>query len=177
MKKLILMAAVCFVTKQIAAQTDNGIYLSENDFATNHLSYASPSTKIIAESIFSSETIQVKTKGEKLKLSKQHVYGYQLDGAKFRLVNGKAFQIINPTEEVWIYVREEFPKGKSGVKIKKYYFSKTANSPLYELTLQQVKQQFGHSDQAQFIDVYFHQDADLLKFDEVQQHYLINRIN
>ena len=93
----------------IAQKDSSGIYKTADDFQLRKLSYAinykTEKHKIKGSMFFNSRDVKVKHAGATFTLVKNETYAYRSTrGAEFRFVDNKEYRILNPGEDLLLYV-------------------------------------------------------------------------
>ena len=186
MKRLYLKIALvffCLSTNVLAQDPAAGLFLTANDFIKGRLSYVSKSdgeaSKIYLNEFLNSPSIKVVKGDSIIRLKKEKVFGFKnKDQICYRFYNKEEYKIINPTEQILMYTRTFTTGGTKNLHIvTAYYFSSTADSPIYELTkwnLKAVLTKDVHFHE--LLDVYFHSDIELASFDTINKIFCLNRV-
>ena len=187
MKKMqffLMMAGSLLILAQNAhAQKDSsGIYKTANDFIAGKLSLAincaTEKHKIKLNDFFGKDHITVAHEGKPYDFKKSDVFGFRLcNGETYRFSGNKDYLVLNPKEMILLY-KVEVPQPKAASPKKyNYYFSKDANSPIQDLTKENVKAAF--PDNHKFhdaLDENFKTDTDLASYDTFHKMYKVNHI-
>ena len=174
------------ITMNATAQKDSsGIYQTADDFRNHKLSYAinykTEKHKINDYLLFNEAQVKVKHHGTTYTLDKSAIYGYKsTTGDVFRFVDNTAYQILNPDEDLLLYLHTTpvSPLVDPTKKVKEhYYFSKDADSLLVDLTIGNLKKVFPENSKfLASIDKYFKKDEQLTSYDAKRKTYTLNRL-
>ena len=94
-----------------------------------------------------------------------------------RIYQKKTFTLLNPGETIPIYKREVFIGGKGFQTEIQYYFSKDSSTEILPLTLLNLKTAFTDNPSFQeWLDIYFHSDSELLRYDHYEKIYFLNKV-
>jgi hypothetical protein len=160
-----------------AINTPSGIYLTASDFNRNSLHLSgdkSTQNTFHLNDFFGGEKVIVNHDGKKYQFSKDSIFGYRdKDGIAYRFFKDHSgeYKILENKKAV-IYERR-FPNGKAGFRAV-YYFSKGAEDDIYVLSADNLKKVFKGEQAFDIIDINFHNDGDLLSYDQFQHEYRIN---
>ena len=164
----------------IAQNKALGIYLSANDFMKNKLSYSTFKNQncIHIHELIYQGFITIKTHKQKLKLSKDSVFGFKdKSGQLYRFYKNSTYAILNPIDSIVFYSQTRLGGLKHNQPETHYYFSSHINSPIIELSLNNIKREFKND--TLFYDaitVQFKDNESLLNYDTIKQQYQINYI-
>ncbi|GAB2821007.1 hypothetical protein [Ferruginibacter profundus] len=174
------------ITLNATAQKDSsGIYQTADDFRNHKLSYAinykTAKHKINDYLLFNSKQVKVKHHGITYTLDKSATYGYKsTTGEVFRFVGNETYQILNPDEDILLYLHTNpvDPRVYPAKKVEEhYYFSKAADSLVVDLTIGNLKKGFSENSKfLAFIDKYFEKDEQLTSYDTKNKMYTLNRL-
>ena len=128
----------------------SGVYLNAHDYVAGKLSYAtscSSSGKIKLNNFLASRYITVTVDGKKTRLNKDSIYGYRNcnnETYRFFKKHDEVFQILeaNGITVYSSYVRITSNNGKANRLEIAYFFSKTIDSEIVPLTVQNLKHAF-----------------------------------
>ena len=127
-----------------AQKDSSGIYLSAEDFKNKKLSFAidcrTENHKIRLNDFFGRSFITVIHSKQPYRLYKNKIYGYKTcDESIVRFLEKKELVLLNNGESIAIYRYDvaKPPRGKTNVT--NYYFSKGATSPVFRLTISNLK--------------------------------------
>lgn len=174
------------ITMNATAQKDSsGIYQTADDFRNHKLSYAinykTEKHKIKDYLLFDEAQVKVEHHGSTYTLDKSAIYGYKsTTGVVFRFVDNTAYEILNPDEDLLLYLHTTpvDPRVDPTKKVEEhYYFSKEATSSPVDLTIGNLKKVF--SENSKFlasIDKYFEKDEQLPSYDTKLKTYTLNRL-
>ena len=123
---------------------ESGIYLSVTDYRNNKLAYETNSRIRLNNSLVNESYITVIQNGEKKKLNKTDVYGYMdADKKVYRFCKGGEY-LVAETGDAFLYTQIEKIAQSKGYKVAiRYFFSKSADSDIFKLTPDNVKEIYG----------------------------------
>lgn len=183
-KKIYLSLFVTLFSGGLVAQKGDriiGVFATGKDFRESKLSYIidcnSNNNKIRLNDFFCQPYLTIKQNGNKLKILKASLYGYQTCNKKiYRFNNKKELLLLNQGQQILIY-KQLNTKVREGARINitNKYFSTDSNNSLQKLTIKNIKAAF--PDNTKFhrlIDNYFKYNTDLGSFDNVTKMYKIN---
>ncbi len=164
-----------------AQKTNEGVYLSSDDFHHGKVSHAKEKGKkykFYLHEAFNSSTIKIIRGDSIIKLNKDSIFGYtDNENISYRFYNRAAYQIINPTEKILLYSQASVGGYKESQTVIKYFFSINANSPLYSLSKWNLKKSFPADPVFhELLDIYFGYDTELLNYDSSYKIYKLNRV-
>jgi hypothetical protein len=166
----------------IAQNKQSGVYLTYSDYNNNKLTYSincKTEKHIIRLNEFLNQSfITVKHKEQKIKLQKDSIYGIlNCDEPLVRFQNKEHFYLAEK-EAIWIFYKEEnVPEGK-GFKVQKhYYFSKTGDGVLSELTISNIKYAFPNNHKLHDeLDAQFGNGSAISDYDSFHKMFKINHL-
>ena len=182
----VTVSSLLAITMNATAQKDSsGIYQTADDFRNHKLSYAinykTEKHKINDYLLFDATQVKVKHHGTTYALDKSTTYGYKSTaGEVFRFVGNESYEILNPNEDLLLYLHTN-PVDLKVNPTKKfdehYYFSKDAASSPVDLTIDNLKKVFRENSKfIASIDKYFKKDEQLPSYDEKRKTYTLNRL-
>lgn len=153
----------------------NGIYLTEQDYKANKLSYVlSKNDKIQLNGFLDGKNVSLTYQGKKIKLAKSEIYGYRLNNQSFRFYHNETYLIID-TAGFMLYSRQILAQQGKGYKpVERSFYSINTAQPVSELTIENLSNSF--SKEAGFrysLNSYFSKDADLVEYDKQTGQYKI----
>lgn len=160
----------------------SGIYFTVNDYTNQKLAFAinckSQKHKIKANMIFHQKEISIKHNDSTFKYPKDSIYGIKYcDGSVVRIFRKSEFPLINVGESILIYKVETGSGMKNNPVVINYYFSKDAASEIQKLTINNLKNAFQNNHKFHdLIEMEFHSDNELIKYDSFHKMTRINRI-
>jgi hypothetical protein len=181
--KLIKTISILFMSlNSIAQNKQSGVYLTYSDYNNNKLTYSincKTEKHIIRLNEFLNQSfITVKHKEQKIKLQKDSIYGIlNCDEPLVRFQNKEHFYLAEK-EAIWIFYKEEnVPEGK-GFKVQKhYYFSKTGDGVLSELTISNIKYAFPNNHKLHDeLDAQFGNGSAISDYDSFHKMFKINHL-
>ena len=184
MKSIILgLLLSCLQVVVLNAQiSKSGIFRTANDFLSHNLEYATPCSdqahKIFIEPLFKRHQVMIRYKGEVHRLDKDSIYAMQYcSGLVDRFFQRKTYSMVNPDEPILVYKITTTQTTKGHPKLINWYFSKDADSPIQQLTIQNLLKAF--PDNHAFHDAImaeFKTNNDLTHYDAMHKMMRINRL-
>lgn len=177
-KAFIIIAAVTIKVAGLNAQTPEtgkGIYLTEQDYKTHHLSYnLSSQDKLTLNEFLNGKNVSLIYQGKKMKLAKSDIFGYRINGHDFRFYNNEAYAIMD-TAGFLLYSKQALTQQGKGYKpVEQFYFSVNTAQPVIELTVRNLWNSFPKQPDFRYsIQSNFNGDADLLTYDKALGEYKI----
>ncbi len=177
-KVLIALITIMVCANILMAQnttTTTGIYLTEQDYKANKLSYVLGDNDRLRQNAFlNGKNVVLTYQGKKVKLSKNEIYGYRQNGTDFRFFNTEAYQILD-TVGFMLYSHDKLvQKGKGNVPVAAYYYSVNGQQPVMDLTVANLWKSFPAQSGFRYsVRSYFRSDADLISYDRQVKMYMI----
>lgn len=177
-KTLIAIAIISLPALRLQAQTSNGstgIYLTEQDYKSNKLTYTLSSTdRMQLNEFLDGKNVNLVYQGKKLTLLKSGLFGYRLHNQDFRFFKNEAYSIAD-TAGFMLYKKEKLTQhGKGYMPVETYFYSVNLNRPIQELTIENLGNSFpAQTDFRYSIQNNFKQDADLAAYDKFAGQYKI----
>ncbi|MEO6304342.1 MAG: hypothetical protein ABIP51_14345 [Bacteroidia bacterium] len=170
-----------FLYYSIKAQsTQEGLYLSYNDFITGKISFQKEpgkKYKLKLNNLFNTSLVFVTMGNSKFNLKKDSIFGYCDKNTSYRFYKNLNYKILNPTESVLLYSYSSLGGNKNTEVITTYFFSIEPTCPVIKLSKQNLKIAFIENGIfIDLLDTYFHNDDELLNYDKGHDIYLLNRI-
>ena len=111
-------------------------------------------------------------------MNKDSIFGYRdNENSCYRFIHKATYKIINPTEKILLYSQTSLGGSKGHQTIVKYFFSVSAASPLCQLSKWNIKNQFKNNTTFhELLDIYFHNDDELLSYDGYNNMHKLNHI-
>ena len=171
-----------FTQYSMAQKDSSGIFKTAQDFQERKLSYAinykTGKHKIKDNFLFNGDKIVVKHQKETYTLQKGSTYGYKnTRGEVFRFVDNKDYRVLNPDEDLLIYVYQHpVHAPKEAYKYRPmYFFSRDAVSAPQPLTKANLKAAFpDHHKFHDALEQNFKGDAELTTYDDFHRMYKLN---
>jgi hypothetical protein len=180
-KALIAIAAISLQAMGSKAQSANattGIYLTEQDYKSNKLTYPlKENDKLQLNEFLDGKNINLVYQGKKIKLSKDEIFGYRLNDQDFRIYNKEAYHIID-TAGFMLYKRQKLTQRTKGyLPVETYFYSVNLKQPVLRLTIENLWNSFpGQTGFRYSIQNNFKQDEDLGAYDQFSGKYKIKYI-
>jgi hypothetical protein len=159
--------------------SESGIYISQEDFENQKLSYTTNNSaeiiKIRFNEFLDKPYLSIKHNGEKTILFKDEIFAYQKKGRIVRTHNFVTYTFLEKGP-IWIYFKDiNNSQGKGFKRERKYYFSVSGNGKIIPLTISNLKRSFPNKHLFHhFLDAKFRSDDDLSLYDGVQNKLKIN---
>ena len=186
MKKSLLIFSLLlfsFHTGLIAQIESEGVYLSADDFTKGKISFANNHAdkkyQLHLFEFFNTSLIKISTGDSVITLPKDSIFGYRnKKNVCYRFYKKLAFEILNPTEKILLYSNTTMVSvSKNSYWVTNYFFSLNASSPIYPLTIWNLKTVFYKDVRFhELLDGYFHYDNELTAYDNLNKIYFLNRI-
>ncbi len=165
----------------IAQNSAQGIFMTAYDFRMNKISYPpikDHKYKLQLNDVFYKSTIKIEIGDEKYEVNKNSIFGYRdAKNAVYRFVGAYIFKVINPTENILLYCKNDFGGYKNLETTTKYYFSQNDSSAILPLAKWDLNNAFKNdSTFHELLDIEFSNDAELIKYDSFYKMYKINRL-
>lgn len=176
---LSILLFISFYVIDLPAQT--GIYKTSADYENGELSYQKQGVKrhkIRTEIPLNNSVVKVVNGKESVNLIKIDLYGYRNHkNENFRFHDDIRYKIID-TSHFYIYSKEvNVTRGKAKTRETVFYFSKDANAPIKELTINNLKHTFkGKLDFHYLIDLQFRSDKELLAYDSFYRQFKLKQL-
>jgi hypothetical protein len=175
-KVLLSMVTISLYGMSLRAQNANtGIYLTEQDYRSNKLSYVlKDHDKLRLNEFLDGKNVSLTYRGKKVTLSKNEIFGYKLNNQDFRFYQNEAYSILD-TAGFLLYSREKFTQSVKGHKREVvYFYSVNTLQPIIALAIQNLWNSFpGQTDFRYSIQSNFSKDADLITYDKLSNQYKI----
>ncbi|MGZ8558340.1 MAG: hypothetical protein ACXWWC_08410 [Chitinophagaceae bacterium] len=183
MKKTIMSFAFAafFGMLANAQQDQSGVYLSQDDFENNKLTYGdngeSETNKIRFNEFFDKPFITVNQNGKKEQLFKDDIFAYKNKGKIVRTWNFTSYNFLEKGT-IWIYYKDfNVSRGKGIRRERKYFYSTSGSSEIIPLTIFNIKKSFPHNHLFHdFLNAQFRYDNELSAYDGFERKYKINHI-
>jgi len=181
---LLVVIGMLIISSAVAQKDSSGIYKTSGDFQQRKLSYAinykTEKHKINSDMLFNSADIKVKHDGKSYTLLKSETYGYRsTKGEEFRFVDNKEYRILNPGENLLMYVYKHPSHSPKEVEkyTSSYFFSTDAASLPQSLTKANLKAAYPENHKLHDeVDSAFKNDSELYSYDQFHKMYKLNRI-
>jgi hypothetical protein len=161
----------------------SGVFRTYSDYSTGKMEYgincATEKHKIILNDFLGKNFITVVHEGKRYDLKKNEIWGYQMcDEKVIRFQRKEHFQ-LQEKNVLWIYIQQNVqsgnPKTAGSKTVTTYYFSKSGDSKIKDLTLLNIKATFPDNHMLHdAIDIQFKSDGSLNEYDEFHKLYKIN---
>lgn len=175
-KTLTAIAIISLSALRLQAQTStgsNGIYLTEQDYKSNKLTYIlSPTDKVQLNEFLDGKNIKLVYQGKKLTLAKNEIFGYRMYNHDFRFFHNEAYSIVD-TAGFTLYKRDKLTQqGKGYSPVETYFYSVNLKQPVQKLTIENLWNSFPTQTGFRYsIQNNFKQDADLIAYDKLSNQY------
>jgi hypothetical protein len=150
-----------------------GIYLTEQDYKANKLSYVlKDNDKLHLNDFLGGKNVSVTNQGKTIKLSKNEIFGYRLKNEDYRFFNNIAYKIID-TKDFYIFSRPKLTQQGKGLKpVDTYYFSSKANEVIEPLTISNLASVYAQNPKFKYtVEQQFKSDNELIAYDEAIKEY------
>lgn len=146
-------------TSEFEHFSDNGVYLSANDFKhhalTDGFDNSQPGYRLTDE-LFKPAVKIVEPNNQKIEIPDTQLWGERKEGVDYRLFNGELYRVEH-ADRIYVYSKPTGPSaiGAPGNSMVSYYFSRKPDSPIHLITSSTLK------------DVYYDQSDKLSAFDKL----------
>ena len=175
-KVLIAIVTISMYGMLVKAQNaKTGIYLTEQDYKSNKLTYVlSDHDKLHLNGFFEGKNINLVYQGKKIKLSKNEIFGYRLNNQDFRFYHNEAYRILD-TAGFLLYSAEKLSQQGKGYKpVEQYFYSTNTAKPVLELTIDNLWNSFPAQTGFRYsLQNYFNKNGDLAGYDKLSHQYKI----
>jgi len=177
-KVLIAIAVIGLQAMGTNAQSANattGIYLTEQDYKSNKLSYTlKENDKLQLNEFLNGKNINLVYQGKKIKLVKDEIFGYRLNKLDFRIYHNEAYQIMD-TAGFMLYKRQKLTQQTKGyLPVETYFYSVNLKQPVLRLTVENLWNSFpGQTGFRYSVQNNFKQDSELGAYDKLTSQYKI----
>jgi len=175
-KTLIVITLISSSALRSQAQTlngSNGIYLTEQDYKSNKLSYTlSPTDKMQLNEFLDGKNVNLIYQGKKLTLAKSEIFGYRMHNQNFRFFHNEAYSILD-TAGFALYKKDRLTQqGKGYSPVETYFYSLNLKQPVQKLTIENLWSSFPAQTGFRYsIQNNFKQDAELIAYDKLSNQY------
>jgi hypothetical protein len=175
-----VLVAIAFVMSAMGlkaqpANTEKGIYLNEQDYKNHKLSYVLGShDKLQLNEFLNGKNISLFYQGKKVKLTKNDIFGYRLQGQDFRFYNNEAYRIIDSAGFLLYSHPKLVQQGKGPKPVEQFYYSLNGAQPVLDLTIPNLWKSFPKQVSFRYsLESNFTGDADLMTYDKLSNQYKI----
>jgi hypothetical protein len=175
-KTLIVITLISSSALRSQAQTlngSNGIYLTEQDYKSNKLTYTlSPTDKMQLNEFLDGKNVNLVYQGKKLKLAKSEIFGYRMHNQDFRFFHNEAYS-ISDTAGFTLYKKDKLTQqGKGYSPVETYFYSVNLKQPVQKLTIENLWNSFPAQTGFRYsIQNNFKQDTELIAYDKLSNQY------
>lgn len=176
---LVLVLVCCFFSQ--AQNRENGIYMSQEDFENQKLSFAtnnpSEKSKIKFNEFLDKPYVSIKQNGEKIILFKDDIFAYRKNNKIVRTCNFVSYIFVEKGP-IWIYYKDlNNSQGKGYKRERKYYYSVSGTGKIIPLTISNLKKSFPNKNLFHhFLDAKFRTDDDLSSHDNLENKLKVNHL-
>ncbi len=177
-KVLIAAMVICVQGTRLQAQTTNkttGIYITEQDFKTGKLSYTlGAGDKLLLNDFLSGKNVTIISHGQKTRLAKSQMYGYNQNGQSYRFYQGEVYRVLD-TAGFMLYRHNQLAQQGKGLKqVESYFYSIDAATPVLNLTMDNIDKSFAAQTNFRYsVNSFFQQGGNLMTYDKVNRQYQI----
>jgi hypothetical protein len=142
---LLLIGIFCALSTIKAQSSCSGVFLTAHDLSTGKLYYTYTSNKVRPSDydLLTKKKIAINQSGSIKQVDKNNIYAIQdCNGKIIRIYKGGYYTLLNPGENLPIYMVTQNPASKGDIAINKYYFSKSPRSEIKELTANNLEAEF-----------------------------------
>jgi hypothetical protein len=178
-KVLIAITIISLQALSLQAQSSTksiaGIYMTEQDYKLNKLSYVlGENDKLKLNEFLNGKNISLNYHGKKITLAKNEIFGYRMHNQDFRFFQNESYTIID-TAGFTIYGREKLTQSVKGSKQEQaYFFSVNLIQPVLKLTIANLSDNFPARTGFRYdVQNNFKRDTDLMAYDKFSGLYII----
>ena len=142
---LLLIGSFCALSTIKAQSSCSGVFLTSNDLSTGNLYYAytGNGSRPSDYDLLTEKKIVINQLGSITQVDKKNIYAIEdCNGKIIRIYKGGYYTLLNPGENMSIYMVVQNPASKGDIATNKYYFSKNSNSEIKELTVDNLEAAF-----------------------------------
>jgi hypothetical protein len=182
-KGYIAIAVITLISSVSLYAQKSGVFRTYSDYSTGKMEYgidcATEKHKIILNDFLGKDFITVVHEGKRYDLKKNEIWGYQTCDEKVIRFQGKEHFQLQEKGILWIYIQQNVqsgnPKTGGSKTITTYYYSKSGDNEIKELSLLNIKAAFPDNHMLHdAIDTQFKSDASLNEYDQFHKNYKIN---
>jgi hypothetical protein len=182
-KRYIAIAVITLISSVSLYAQKSGVFRTYSDYSIGKMEYgidcATEKHKIILNDFLGKDFITVVHEGKRYDLKKNEIWGYQMCDEKVIRFQGKEHFQLQDKGVLWIYIQQNVqsgnPKTGSSKSITTYYYSKSGDTEIKELSLLNIKATYPDNHMLHdAIDTQFKSDASLNEYDQFHKNYKIN---
>jgi hypothetical protein len=182
-KGYIAIAVITLISSVSLYAQKSGVFRTYSDYSIGKMEYgidcATEKHKIILNDFLGKDFITVVHEGKRYDLKKNEIWGYQMCDEKVIRFQGKEHFQLQDKGVLWIYIQQNVqsgnPKTGSSKSITTYYYSKSGDTEIKELSLLNIKATYPDNHMLHdAIDAQFKSDASLNEYDQFHKNYKIN---
>jgi hypothetical protein len=182
-KRYIAIAVITLISSVSLYAQKSGVFRTYSDYSIGKMEYgidcATEKHKIILNDFLGKDFITVVHEGKRYDLKKNEIWGYQMCDEKVIRFQGKEHFQLQDKGVLWIYIQQNVqsgnPKTGSSKSITTYYYSKSGDTEIKELSLLNIKATYPDNHMLHdAIDAQFKSDASLNEYDQFHKNYKIN---
>jgi hypothetical protein len=182
-KGYIAIAVITLISSVSLYAQKSGVFRTYSDYSIGKMEYgidcATEKHKIILNDFLGKDFITVVHEGKRYDLKKNEIWGYQMCDEKVIRFQGKEHFQLQDKGVLWIYIQQNVqsgnPKTGSSKSITTYYYSKSGDTEIKELSLLNIKATYPDNHMLHdAIDAQFKSDVSLNEYDQFHKNYKIN---
>jgi hypothetical protein len=179
----IAIAVITLISSVSLYAQKSGVFRTYSDYSIGKMEYgidcATEKHKIILNDFLGKDFITVVHEGKRYDLKKNEIWGYQMCDEKVIRFQGKEHFQLQDKGVLWIYIQQNVqsgnPKTGSSKSITTYYYSKSGDTEIKELSLLNIKATYPDNHMLHdAIDAQFKSDVSLNEYDQFHKNYKIN---
>ena len=153
----------------------SGIYLTEQDYKANKLSYVlTGNDKIRLNEFLNGKNVTLIYQDKKIILPKSSTYGVHLNNQDFRFFNNTSYKILDTAGFMLYSYQTLAQQGKGNKPVEQYAYSTTTTEPVLSLTIENLWKSFPKKEGFRFnLKNYFSAGAELAAYDHQSNQYKI----
>jgi len=181
--KVVITTIITFMIPALSLEAQNikaasGIYLTEQDYKANKLSYAlTGNDKMRLNEFLNGKNVTLIYQGKKVVLPKSATYGFRLDNQDFRFFNNTSYKVLDTAGFVLYSYPRLTQQGKGYRPVEQYAYSTNTSAAVLELTIENLWKSYPAQEGFCFaLKNYFSDGADLAEYDAFSHRYKIKHV-
>jgi len=153
----------------------SGIYLTEQDYKANKLSYVlTGNDKMRLNAFLNGKNVTLIYQDKKIILPKSDIFGFRINNQDFRFFNNTSYKILDTAGFMLYSYQTSVQQGKGNKPVEQYAYSTTTTEPVLSLTIENLWKSFPAKESFRFsLKNYFSNGADLAAYDGQSHQYKI----
>jgi len=178
--KVVITTLITFMIPGLSLKAQNtkatsGIYLTEQDYKSNKLSYVlTGNDKLHLNEFLNGKNVTLIYQDKKIILPKSSTYGFRLNNQDFRFFDNTPYKILDTAGFLLYSYQKLTQQGKGYKPAEQYAYSTNTAGPVLELTIENLWKSFPAKVDFRFsLKNYFSDGADLASYDHQSGQYKI----